>query len=146
MKASQSSQSSRLMEGTQDMSQKRPLSAYFLYVQSEVRKGPKQSQKVMAKAWQELTEDEKRPYFDEYMKAKQKHDEYVEADSGLPPRAPVKPKCYNVSAVRAVCTSQQILPPVETRIYRALGRVLVFCVRIFRRHLWENSAPRSRAL
>jgi hypothetical protein len=61
----------------------------------------------------------------EYVEAKDKYEKYYEAKMGVKPREPTKPQNFNVGRIRAVCTSERVIPATETRLYRALGRVLV---------------------
>ena len=104
--------------------QKRPLSAYFLYRESEAQAGHKLSGKETGENWKQMSEEEKRPFIAKYLKAKAEYDKYLEDKCGLLPVPPHKTGSFNVNKIKAVCTSKKLIQPMDTKLYRALGKTL----------------------
>jgi len=62
---------------------KRPLTPYFLYVKDIKSKGTELPTRELAKFWNNMTDTEKKPYFDEYNLQKQKYSKNKNATKSI---------------------------------------------------------------
>ena len=115
-----------------DTPPKRPATAFFLFKQKEKEKGNNWGGKEASEKWHALTEGEKKKYFDEYNKSRERYDTYLE-EVGLPRRSTAKkqskPTTYKSSRIRGVCGMSEEVKDMTTKQYKALAAV---AVRIYR--------------
>jgi hypothetical protein len=108
---------------------KKPLTPFFLFKEKQKEKGHTMGGKEAGEKWRELSESQKAPYVDEYKKAKEKYDRYLEEVEGIAPRSSSKkkekPTSFRTSRIRAVCGHDSEIKSTSDKVYKALGRVVV---------------------
>ena len=87
------------------------------------------SAKEAGDKWKSMSDSEKKPFTDEYKKAKEKYDKYLE-DQGLSTKSSSKkaekPTCFKTSKIRAVCSHGDHVKQMDASVYKGFGKVLVF--------------------
>ena len=108
---------------------KKPLTPFFLFREKEKDKGHTMGGKEAGALWAALSDSGKKPYLEEYKKAKEAYDKYLEETIGIPHRSSSKkaekPTSFNSARIRAICGKKKSTKEMPHLIYKALGRVLV---------------------
>ncbi len=117
------------MEGTENPP-KRPLTPYFLFMEEERSAGRKLGNTEGSEKWKALSDSERKKYFDEYNKAREKFQSYLD-DVGFTQTSGKKsaaahPSNYRGSRVRAVCGMYEDVKEMSSKQCRALGAVAVY--------------------
>ena len=111
-----------------DSKPKRPATAFFLFREKERTKGNAMGSKEAGEKWNNLSEEERQKYFDEYKEGRERFDTYLEEEGVLPrssQKKQSKPLCYRGSRVRAVCGINQEIKPMTSAQCRALAQLAV---------------------
>ena len=112
-----------------DTAPKKPLTPFFLFREQEKQKGNTMGGKEAGEKWASLSESQKKPYTEQYKKAKEKYDKYLEETEGIVPgtssKKKEKPTSYKTSRIRALCGKEKEVKEMSNTIYKALGKVTV---------------------
>ena len=104
------------------------MTAFFLYRNKQKADNVTMSAKEAGDKWKSMSDSEKKPYTDEYKKAKDKYDKYL-SEQGLliksSGKKAEKPTCFKTSRIRAVCGHGESLKQMDSEIYKGFGKVLV---------------------
>ncbi len=109
---------------------KRPMTPFFLFREKEKEKGIAMGGKDAGDKWRDMTEEEKKPYYEAYRKAKEKFDAYLE-EEGMPRRSSARkstaapPLSYKPARIRALLQLDDTIKEMSRAQYQALGRVAV---------------------
>ena len=109
---------------------KRPLTPFFVYRDKVREDGKMIGTRESAAKWKALTEEEKKPYLDEYKKTKEIYMKYLEEVEGIKPRGSSSPKKkqklkYKTNRIRAICGVKKEIKPLQATVPAALGKVMV---------------------
>ena len=107
---------------------KKPLTPFFLFREEEKESGRNLGGKEAGEKWRELADSKKMKYIEEYKKAREKFDAYLE-EEGIPRKSSAKgiegPVSYSAGRIKALCGMNEELKGMSTKNYKALGHVLV---------------------
>ncbi len=108
---------------------KKPLTPFFLFLEKEREKGNSMSAKDAGEKWHSMSDAEKKPYLDEYQKAREKFDAYLEAEGLTPKKSSMRksglPPAYKGSRIKALLGMSEEVKKVEPKQCSALARVAV---------------------
>ena len=117
----------------------KPLTPFFLFKEKQAEKGKKLGGKEAGDLWASLSAEEKDVYIKEYKEKKQRFDEYLEKTEGILPRprkisykdkaSPMsvgKADHFRTKRIRIVLGSEPNVLPLDKKLQKALGKVLVF--------------------
>ena len=124
-----------------DSTPKRPLHPFFSFLK-DIRAKNEGKESISSRAagnlWNELSVADRKAYYDVYRQGVEVFEKYLEEVEGIKPRPPQvkydeklspmghqKPDHFRAKRIRAVCGSSRKILPMDKKIYRALGRVLV---------------------
>jgi len=109
---------------------KKPLTPFFLFRNRMKEKEIVMGGKEAGEKWRSLSDHERKPYVDEYRKAKEKFDKYLEEVEGISAKSPrrktEKPNCFKSARIRAICGQKKEVLQMNQNVYKGIGKVLVF--------------------
>lgn len=118
---------------SQESVTKRPLTPFFLYREKERKMGNDLTAKEAGVKWKKLKEPEKNKYFEEYHKAKERYDKYVQevygVDIGAYKSGANKKHGYSTARIRAILGREPDLKPMKREAYPALTKLRVLTVK-----------------
>jgi len=98
---------------------RRPLTPFFIYREHEKKNDNPMGGAEAGERWRSMTEEEKKPYIDEYRKAREKYDEYL-ISKGIPTKSSSKKKGkiprYYPGRMKNLCSKLK----AEKSVYKGL--------------------------
>eukprot|EP00826_Nyctotherus_ovalis_P036927 TRINITY_DN3321_c0_g3_i1.p2 TRINITY_DN3321_c0_g3~~TRINITY_DN3321_c0_g3_i1.p2 ORF type:complete len:170 (+),score=60.75 TRINITY_DN3321_c0_g3_i1:82-591(+) len=115
---------------------RKPMRPYSIY--KKEREELKESPQKIIKAWNRMTEEQKQPYVQKEKTLKTRFDQY-RLSLGIPPISCEKPSEFSVTQVKRLCNRNLITKPMDTSLYKALGRATEELIRNLGRELSKRA-------
>lgn len=109
---------------------KKPLTPFFIYREKEKLSGNNMGGREAGEGWKALTEEEKRPYIEEYQRDREKYDAYLESEGITPRKSSSKksnaPFVYKGIRIRSTLGMIEDIKTLHLKQCAALGKVAVW--------------------
>jgi len=108
---------------------KKPLTPFFLFREKEKVNGTSMGGREAGERWKNLSEEEKRPYIEEYQRDREKYDAYLESEGITPRKSSSRksnaPFVYKGIRIRSMLGMMEDIKTLHLKQCAALGKVAV---------------------
>ena len=109
---------------------KKPLTLFFLFREKEKEKGNSMGGKEASDKWHAMSDEEKKPYIEEYQKAREKYDAYLESEGITPKKSSMRKSgvapTYKGVRIRSMLGMNEDVKSLHLKQCNALALVAVF--------------------
>eukprot|EP00826_Nyctotherus_ovalis_P038634 TRINITY_DN3631_c0_g1_i26.p1 TRINITY_DN3631_c0_g1~~TRINITY_DN3631_c0_g1_i26.p1 ORF type:complete len:118 (-),score=30.66 TRINITY_DN3631_c0_g1_i26:529-882(-) len=109
---------------------KKPLTPFFLFRDRVKNDGITMGGKEAGDRWKSMTEEEKRPFIEEYQRDREKYDAYLESEGITPRKSSARksnaPFVYKGIRIRSVLGMIEDIKTLHLKQCTALGKVAVW--------------------